>query len=107
MAGATNRAGPASSYPPDLGGHNRNKGPLGLSGAVAILRSAAWKRDPGGKDCGVPTGSRRELSALAAGFASQGRRVRLCVGERCGWERIIGAAVMNSAYASAASGGSP
>jgi hypothetical protein len=58
-----------------LFGRNRNKGPLGLFGAVAILRSAAWKRDPGGKDCGIPTGSRREPKPLAASFASPGRRL--------------------------------
>ncbi len=45
-------------------------------------------------------GSRREPKPLAASFASQRRRMSRRLGGRCGWERIIGAAVMNSACTS-------
>ena len=63
-------------------GRSRNRGPLGVFGAVAILRSVAWKPSPGGKDCGIPTGSRRESKPLAASLASQGRRMHVRVGKR-------------------------
>jgi hypothetical protein len=45
-------------------GRSRNKGPLCVFGAMAILRSVAWKPSPGGEDGWIPTRTR----AFGSGF---------------------------------------
>ena len=75
---------------------------------ACLVRWRASDRRPGSATQEAKTaGSGREPKPLAASFASQGRRRTLRVGKRGGWQEMIGAAAADSAYASAASGGSP
>ena len=75
---------------------------------ACLVRWRSDDRRPGSATQEAKTaGSRREPKPLAASFASQGRRMHVRVGKRGGWQEMIGAAAADSAYASAASGGSP
>ena len=84
-----------------LAGGQENLDVTEIEGLWACL--VGWRandRRPGSPAQGAKTaGSRGEPSPLAAGFASQGRRMPLRVGERCGWQETIGAANTDSGYA--------